>query len=129
MYDSFSKISRPSTGLQSRLFLKNIVPFSKILRTFYASRNLWIIVVFLQRTLKEKLRFFLINTLLLYIPLLALTDRITDRESNTLATRGLEEPYFQLCCCASIWFWWEIGFGFTNYIYMYSKYNTVVVLC
>jgi hypothetical protein len=37
---------------------------------------------------------FLINTLLLYIPLLALTDRQTDRqtdrESNTLTLRGLE---------------------------------------
>ncbi len=42
---------------------------------------------------------FLINTLLLYIPLLALMDRQTDRESNTLALCGLEEPFFQLCCC------------------------------
>ncbi len=41
---------------------------------------------------------FLITSLLLYIPLLALTDRQTDRESNTFASRGLEEPYFQLCC-------------------------------
>jgi hypothetical protein len=32
---------------------------SKISRTFYASRNLWIIIVFLQRTLKEKLPLFL----------------------------------------------------------------------
>ncbi len=24
-----------------------------------------------------------------------------DGESNTLATRGLEEPFFQLCCCFS----------------------------
>ena len=37
---------------------------------------------------------FLINTLLLYIPLLALTDG----ETNTLALRGLEETFFQLCC-------------------------------
>ncbi len=39
------------------------------------------------------------NTLLLYIPLLTLTDGITDRETHTLALRGLEEPFFQLCCC------------------------------
>ncbi len=38
---------------------------------------------------------FLINTLLLYIPCLALTDG----ETNTLTSRGLEEPFFQLCCC------------------------------
>ncbi len=36
---------------------------------------------------------------LFYSTLLALTDRQTDRESNTLALRGLEEPFFQLCCC------------------------------
>ncbi len=58
----------------------------------------------------------LINTLLLYIPLLALTDRITDGETNTLASRGLEEPIFQLCCCVSFLFRWEIGFGFTYYL-------------
>jgi hypothetical protein len=32
--------------------------------------------------------------------------------SNTLAARGLEELFFQLCCCVSFWFWREIGFGF-----------------
>ncbi len=35
-------------------------------------------VVFLQRTLKEKLPFVLITTLLLRIPLLAFTDRQTE---------------------------------------------------
>ncbi len=34
-------------------------------------------------------------------------------QSNTLASRGLEELFFQLCCCVSFWFWREIGFGFT----------------
>ncbi len=41
---------------------------------------------------ESKLLFVLINTLLLQIPLLALTDRQMDRETNTLAARGLEEP-------------------------------------
>jgi hypothetical protein len=45
--------------------------------------------------INRNLFLFLINTLLLYIPLLALTDG----EMNTLASRGLEEPFFQLCCC------------------------------
>ncbi len=41
-------------------------------------------------------------------------DRMTDRGTNTLAVRGLEEPFFQLCCCVSVfWFWQEIGFGVT----------------
>jgi hypothetical protein len=36
-----------------------------------------------------------------------------NRETNTLALRGLEELFFQLCCCVSFWFWQEIEFGFT----------------
>jgi hypothetical protein len=40
-------------------------------------------------------------------------DGITDGEMNTLAVRGLEELFFQLCCCVSFLFWREIGFGFT----------------
>ncbi len=40
---------------------------------------------------------FLINTLLLYIPLLALTDG----ETNTLASRGLEEPFFISSCAVT----------------------------
>ncbi len=48
---------------------------------------------------KASLWNFLANTLLLYIPLLTLTDGITDEETHTLALRGLEEPFFQLCCC------------------------------
>ncbi len=51
--------------------------------------------------LKEKLPFVLINTLLLYIPLLALTDGQTDRETNTLAARGLEE-LFSSCAVVSV---------------------------
>jgi hypothetical protein len=41
--------------------------------------------------LKEKLPIFLINTLLLHIPLLALTDGWNYRGTNTLAAGGLEE--------------------------------------
>ncbi len=36
------------------------------------------------------------------------------------ASRGLEEPFFQLCCCVSFWFWREIGFGFTYYLCTYG---------
>jgi hypothetical protein len=48
-----------------------------------------------------------------YSTLLALTHRQNHRETNTLAARGLEELFFQLCCCVSFLFWREIGFGFT----------------
>ncbi len=47
---------------------------------------------------------------------------------ETLATRGLEEPFFQLCCCVSFVFWWEIGFGIKYILLMYLEYHTVVVL-
>ena len=54
--------------------------------------------------LKEKLPIFLINTLLLYIPLLALTDRQNYRGTETHALRGLEESFFQLFCCVVLVF-------------------------
>jgi hypothetical protein len=34
-------------------------------------------------------------------------------EEPAHALRGLEELFFQLCCCVSFWFWREIGFGCT----------------
>ncbi len=46
----------------------------------------------------------------------------------TLAARGLEELFFQLCCRVSFWFWREIGFGLQTYVLIVSYY-TVVVLC
>ncbi len=102
--------------------------FSKISRIFYASRKSWIIVVFLLRTLKKKLPIFLINTHLLHIPLLALTDRRNYGETNTLATHGLEKPFFPvvlLCQCFVL-----VGNRFRFYILlMYLEYHTVVVLC
>jgi hypothetical protein len=88
--------------------------------------------------LKEKLQFVLINTLLLHIPLLALTNGQTDRETNTVAVHGLVN-FFCSCAVVSVfgsvgkyvlvlhtyvlrvpyscdvmwffWFWWEIVFG------------------
>ncbi len=50
-------------------------------------------------------------------------DRITDRGTITLAAHGLEELFFQLCCCVRFWFWWEIGFGFIYYVLMYLQYK------
>ncbi len=65
---------------------------------------------------------FLINTLLLYIPLLTLTDRQNDRQRpNTLATRGLEELFFQLCCCVSLLVVAEIVLGDTYLPYQLCR--------
>ena len=36
--------------------------------------------------------------------------------ANTLALRGLEELFLQVCCCVSFLFWREIGFGFIYYL-------------
>ncbi len=68
----------------------------------------------------------------------------------TLATCGLEELFFQLCCRVSFWFWREIGFGLHTYklrvpyscgvvsvflllagnsFWYVCTYHTVVVLC
>ncbi len=102
--------------------------FSKISRIFYASGKLWIIVLFLQHTLLEKLPIFLINTLLLYIPLLALTDGQNYGGTNTLTSRGLEELFFQLCCCVSFWFWRETVFGVTYSYVLRVQYSCGVVL-
>ncbi len=56
-------------------------------------------------------------------------DGITDRETNRLASRGLEELFFQLCCCVSFWFWLEIGFGLHTYIrYLTIFFGTNIFL-
>ena len=69
------------------------------------------------------------NTLLLYIPLLALTDGMTDGGTNTLALHGLEEHFFQLCCCVVSVFG-SGGKKVLIYICMYYlEYNTVEVVC
>ncbi len=135
----FSKISRPFIAsrnlwiilvfLQSIILLITIVSqkywdllqpynhdrFAKISRTFCASRNWWKIVVFLQCTLKEKLPIFLINTFLLHIPLLALTDRQNDWQRNkyTCCVWAGVTFFPVVLLCQFFGFWWEIGFGVT----------------
>ncbi len=76
--------------------------FSNISWTFFASRNQWIIVVFLQRTLKEKLPFVLIHTLLLHIPLLALTDRQKDRQRHIHLLHMGWRNFFSSCAVVSV---------------------------
>ena len=80
------------------------------------------IVVFLQRTLKEKLPIFLINTLLLHIPLVALTHRQNDRRrTNTLAARGLEELFFK-CAVVSVF-----GSGGKYVLVLHTTTNVLIV--
>ncbi len=104
----------------------SVFSFSRQINNFCVLwRNISISYVIPQ---KVSLWNFLVNTLLLYIPLLTLIDRQNHRWRNTLATHGLEEPFFQLSCCVSIWFWWEIGFGFTYYIYLCTQ-STIQLWC
>ena len=56
------------------------------------------------------------------------TDRMIDRGMNAFAARGLEELFFQLCCCVSFMFWREIGFGCTYYYVIRVPYSCGVVL-
>jgi hypothetical protein len=53
---------------------------------------------------------------------------MTDGETNTLALRGLVEPFFQLCCCVRFLFWREIGLGFTYYYVLRVSYSCGVVV-
>ncbi len=52
---------------------------------------------------------------------------MTDGETNTLAAHGLEELFFQLCCCVSFWFCQEIGFGLHTYV-LRVQYSCCVLL-
>ncbi len=81
----------------------------------------------------------LVRLTLFYSTLLTLTDRMTDGGgTNTLASRGLEEPahalrglegpFFQLCCCVSFWAWQEIGFGCTYYYVLGVPYSCGILL-
>jgi hypothetical protein len=66
--------------------------------------------------LKEKLPFVLINTLLLHIPLFALTDRqteyLTEEQIHSLHV-GWRNIFPVVLLCQVFGFWWEIGFGVT----------------
>ncbi len=70
----------------------------------------------------------LVRFTLFYSTLLTLTDGMMDGGTNTLVSRGVEEPFFQLCCCVSFWFWREIGFGCTYYYVLGVPYSCGVVL-
>ncbi len=89
-----------STALQSQSFLKNIENFlckQKLVNNHsfpstHAERKLIVC--------SPKHSFTQYPSLSTYRQ----TDRMSDRGPNTLAARGLEEPFFQLCCCVSV-FW------------------------
>ncbi len=98
-----------STTLQSQQFLKNIESFL-CKQTLVNNRSIPSTHAERKNTVhSHKHSFTLCPSLGPYSQM----DRITDGGTNTLAARGLEELFFQLCCCVSFWFWQEIGFGFT----------------
>ncbi len=111
------------------------------------------IVVFLQRTLKEKLPFILINTLLLHIPFLALMGGQNDRWRNKYTHCVWWRTVFPVVLLCQFfgsggkqllvlhtyvlrvqyswdvvlvcWFWWEIVFGVT---YVLRVQNSCAIL-
>jgi hypothetical protein len=78
--------------------------------------------------LKEKLPIFLINTLLLHIPLLALTHRQIDGQRTEYTRCAWAEGtcFLVVLLCQ---FFVLVGNRFWVYILLYLEYNTVVVLC
>jgi hypothetical protein len=72
--------------------------------------------------LKEKLPFVLINTLLLHIPLLALTDGQNDRQRDEYTRCAWAGgTIFQLCCCVSSWLRREIVLDATHLPYQLCR--------
>ncbi len=131
-----------STTIQSLLFLKNIENF-----VWFPNNTYWVslflrnnLLIFRTGVSCFSVTLFystlfccggkanLVRFTLFHSTLLTLTDRMTDRGTNTLASRGLVEPFFQLCCCVSFLFWWEIGFGFTYYYVLRVSYSCGFVL-
>ena len=116
-----------STTIQSILFLKNIENFVRFPKQYLLGffildkqlTNIWTGVSCFYVTLFYFTHFCcggkanLVRLTLFYSTLLTLTDRQNYGGTNTLALRGLEELFLQLCCCVSFWFWREIGFGVT----------------
>ncbi len=77
---------------------------------------------------ERKILFVLINTLLLHIPLLALTDGQNDGQRNEYTCcAGAGGIFFPVVFLCQFLVLTENRFWF--YILMYLKYNTVVVLC
>jgi hypothetical protein len=74
------------------------------------------------------MQFFLPKKLSLAVILLDLSHRLYNTRfvEPAHALRGLEEPFFQLCCCVSFCFWREIGFGF--YILL-CTWSTIQLWC
>ncbi len=115
--------------------------FSKISRTLFYFLNNTYWVSFFQR---NNLLIFrtgnsCFSVKLFYSTLLALTHgqkhgrrdtytRFAWAGGTSHASPGLEEPFFQLCCCVSFLFWQEIGFGCTYYYVLRVPYNCGVVL-
>ncbi len=103
--------------------------FSKISRTLFDFRNntYWVSLFQRNNSLTFQTEVSCFSITLFYSIFVALTHRQKDSQRpNTLATHGLEEPFFWLCCCVSFLFWREIGFGFT---YSLCTQSTIQLWC
>ncbi len=109
-HDSFSKISRTLFD-----FLNNTYWVSLFLRNnlliFRTGVSCFSVSLFYSTLFCCGGKANLVRFTLFYSTLSTLMDRMTDRGTNTLASCGLVEPFFQLCCCVSFLFWREIVFG------------------
>ncbi len=113
-----------SSILQSQLCLKNIKSF------LYKKKLVNNCIIPSTHAERKKLPFVLINTLLLHIPLLALTDGQTEwltEERIHLLHEGWRN-FFSRWTVVLV-FWFLAGNKFWCYLLTYLEYNTVVALC
>ena len=103
-----------------------IIPHYFCVKRFQCSiciRSIWI-------KTNTEISFTFWLTLFYSIPLLALTDRLTDRQRNKCTRFAWAGGTFfpvVLLCCVSVWFWQEIGYGLHTHV-LRVQYSCGVVL-
>jgi hypothetical protein len=126
IHDCFSKISRTLFNFLNNTYWVSLF-LRKNLLIFWTDVSCFSVTLFYSTLFCCGRKANLVRFTHFYSTLLTLTDRKTDGETNTLASRGLEEPFFQLCCCVSFWSWREIGFGYIYYYVLGVPYSCAVV--
>ncbi len=141
----FSKISRTLFDFLNNTYWVSLFQRNNLLK-FWTGVSCFSVTLFYSTIFCCGRKANLVRCTLFCSTPLTLTDRMTDRGTNTLALRGLEEPFFQLCCCVVSVFGSGGKCGNSLYIIFrrivlgqsrkqflvlrtYLVYNTVVWLC
>ncbi len=134
-HDCFSKISRTLFDFLNNTYWVSLFVRNSLL-IFRTGVSCFSVTLFYSTLFCCGRKANLVRFTLFYSTLLTLMDGMTDGGMNTLAlcgleepahaSRGLEEPFFQLCCCFSFLFRREIGFGFAYYL---CTWSTIQLWC